>query len=81
MKLADCRRLCALAREEFADNVLDARDIETNELRILLVDGSSIDVWYSLKLVGRYSYHWERRAIDGTIYRHDNAPLVPAGVA
>ena len=44
------------------------------ELRLLLVDGSFIDVWYSLKLVGRYSYHWERRALDGTIYRHDNAP-------
>jgi hypothetical protein len=27
-----------------------------------------------LKLSGRYSYHWERQAIDGTIYRHDNAP-------
>lgn len=48
--------------------------IEVNELRILLVDGSFIDVWHSLKLSGRYSYHWERRAIDGTIYRHDNAP-------
>jgi hypothetical protein len=33
-----------------------------------------VDVWYSLKLSDRYSYHWERRAIDGTIYRHDNAP-------
>ncbi|MGH8055623.1 MAG: toxin-antitoxin system TumE family protein, partial [Candidatus Entotheonellia bacterium] len=21
-----------------------------------------------------YSFHWERRAIDGRIYRHDNAP-------
>lgn len=27
-----------------------------------------------MKLKGRYSYHWERKAIDGTIYRHDNAP-------
>lgn len=33
-----------------------------------------MDVWFSLKLPGRYSYHWERRAIDGKIYRHDNAP-------
>ncbi len=38
------------------------------------MDGSFIDVWYSLKLPDRYSYHWERRAVDGTIYRHDNAP-------
>jgi len=28
--------------------------------------------FYSSK--GRYSYHWERRPFNGTIYRHDNAP-------
>ena len=33
-----------------------------------------IDIWYSLKLSGRYSYHWERKFKDGTIYRHDNIP-------
>lgn len=33
-----------------------------------------LPVWFSLKLANRYSYHWERRAIDGTLYRHDNAP-------
>ena len=33
-----------------------------------------MDVWFSLKLEARYSYHWERKAIDHTIYRHDNAP-------
>ena len=45
-----------------------------NEIKIFLIDGSFIDIWFSLKLKGRYSYHWERRHIDGTIYRHDNAP-------
>jgi len=53
---------------------MDAQLVEENELRILLVDGSFIDVCDSLKLSGRYSYHWERRPLDGTIYRHDNAP-------
>ena len=43
-------------------------------MRIILKDSSFIDVWYSLKLKGRYSYHWERRFIDNTIYRHDNIP-------
>jgi hypothetical protein len=33
-------------------------------------------VWFSLNLFGRYSYYWERKAIDGTVYRHDNAPHV-----
>jgi hypothetical protein len=45
-----------------------------NELRIILTEGSFVDVWLSLKLQGRYSFHWECQAIDGTIYRHDNAP-------
>mgnify|MGYP005851484495 CR=1 FL=1 len=33
-----------------------------------------VDVWFSLWLEDRYSYHWERRAIDGTLYRCNNAP-------
>ena len=37
-------------------------------------DGSFIDVWFSIKVAGRFSYHWERRHIDGTMYRHDNFP-------
>jgi hypothetical protein len=47
---------------------------DANELRIFLIDGSFVDLWFSLKLRDRYSFHWERRVIDGTIYRHDNAP-------
>ena len=38
------------------------------------MDGSFVDVWFSLKVPGRFSYHWERRHIDGTMYRHDNFP-------
>jgi len=32
------------------------------------------DVWLSEKRKGTYAYHWERRGIDGTIYRHNNLP-------
>lgn len=63
-----------IAEVEFADIVEGAMIPSINELRIIINDGNFLDVWYSLKLVDRYSYHWERRAIDGTIYRHDNAP-------
>ena len=63
-----------IAEVEFSDIVSEAISPDINELRIILHDGSFVDVWFSLKLLGRYSYHWERRAIDGTIYRHDNAP-------
>ena len=63
-----------IAEVEFSDIVSEAISPGINELRIILRDGSFVDVWFSLKLLGRYSYHWERRALDGTIYRHDNAP-------
>ena len=67
-------RLGDIAEIEFADIVVNAVVPGINKLRLFLNDGSFIDVWFSLKLSGRYSYHWERQAIDGTIYRHDNAP-------
>lgn len=73
-RLVDTERLREIAEVEFSDVVLEALILDVNRLRIVLKDGSFVDVWYSLKLSGRYSYHWERRAIDGTVYRHDNAP-------
>ena len=74
MSLVDVERLREIAEVEFNDIVEQAYTPDDNELRVILTDGSFVDVWFSLKLVGRYSYHWERRAIDGNIYRHDNAP-------
>ena len=74
MRGFDLEALRRIAQEEFADIVVESRINALNELRMILIDGSFIDVWFSLKLRKRYSYHWERRAIDGTIYRHDNAP-------
>lgn len=67
-------RLKEIAEVEFNDVVEDAIVVDINEIRIVLNDGSFIDVWYSLKLKDRYSYHWERKLIDDSIYRHDNAP-------
>jgi hypothetical protein len=66
--------LCGIAEAEFSDIVVETLVPGLNELRIILVDGSFFDLWFSLKLANRYSYHWERRAIDGRIYRHDKAP-------
>ncbi|BCV21988.1 toxin-antitoxin system TumE family protein [Moorella sp. Hama-1] len=74
MKRVNTSRLIDIALVEFADIVDDAYDPDINELRILLVDGSFVDIWWSLKLERRYSFHWERKSLDGKIYRHDNAP-------
>ena len=74
MNTVDVGRLKDIAEFEFPDIVDEAVIPFANELRILLKDGSFVDVWFSLKLANRYGYHWERRPIDGTIFRHDNAP-------
>jgi hypothetical protein len=74
VSLVDIERLREIAEVEFADIVVTAIIPDINELRIILTDGSFVGVWFSLKLQGRYSFHWERRALDGKIYRHDNAP-------
>ncbi len=74
MRLVNVEKLKDIAEIEFDEIVLNADVIDINELRITLRENSFIEVWFSLKLEGRYSFHWERKAIDGTIYRHDNAP-------
>jgi hypothetical protein len=67
-------KLKEISEIEFHDIVKDVIIEDINELRIILKDDSFIDVWYSLKLENRFSYHWERRHIDNLMYRHDNAP-------
>ena len=42
------------------------------KVRVVFVDNSFLDIYWSPS--GRYSLHYERRHIDGTVYRHDNAP-------
>ena len=66
-------RLARIACEEYPDIVITAEFME-EKLRLHLVDGSFIDVWFSEALPGRWAYHRERRHVDGTIYRHDNRP-------
>lgn len=74
MSLVDTGLLREIAMTEYADIVVGVSLPGANEMRVFLRDGSFVDVWFSLKLIGRYSYHWERRALDGTVYRHDNVP-------
>lgn len=74
MSLVNTDSLREIAMVEYADIVVGVLLPGPNEMRIFVKDGSFVDVWFSLKLVGRYSYHWERQALDGKVYRHDNAP-------
>lgn len=59
---------------EYHDIVQGASQVYHDKIRAYLLDGSFIDIWFSKKMAGRFSYHWERRHLDGTIYRHDNFP-------
>ena len=58
---------------EYARIVVSS-EIFHNKLRIFITDGSFADTWFSTRIPGRFSYHWEKRHIDGRIYRHDNFP-------
>ena len=64
-------------RERSNDIVSEARILRLAsgaplKLRLEIVDGAVLlDVYISI--TGKYSYHWERRLVDGSIYRHDNA--------
>ncbi len=71
------QRQLEVAMQKFGDIVSEGEIIYTEskeplKLRLNIVDGSIVDVFYSSR--GKYSYHWDRRIINGTIYRHDNAP-------
>ena len=72
--------LAYICQKEFSDIVEQTKLIRpgslgSTKLRIILKENSYIDVWLSAS--GRYSYHWERRAKAGQIFRHDNAPDFP----
>jgi len=54
--------------------IVASSEIFHDKLRVYVTDGSFVDIWFSTKIPGRFSYHWERRQIDGKIYRHDNFP-------
>lgn len=70
----DYAPLVHIALTEFSDIVTHAQNLNEN-VRFYLNDGTYVDVWYSVRRPEpRFAFHWERRAKDGTIWRHDNIP-------
>ena len=65
--------LARIAEIEFSEIVSDSVSMG-EKLRLFLVDASYIDIWVSQSLKDRFGFHWERRHLDGTIYRYDNFP-------
>ena len=71
--MPDLVSLGRLAEVEFPEIVVSMTVIR-NKLRVVLIDGSYVDFWWSGQIPGRFAYHWERTSVHGTIYRHDNIP-------
>ena len=71
--MADLSKLKRIVDIEYNDITSDS-GIYHDKLRVFIRDGSIVDIWFSKKIPGRFSYHWERRQINGKIYRHDNFP-------
>ena len=63
----------SIAVDRLAGFLTDVIRLPT-KTRILLNDSSYIDVHFSHVLRGRFSFHWERRHLDGRVYRYDNFP-------
>ena len=71
--MPDLEGLRAIAETEFP-SLVQSTTIVRDKLRVIFTDSSYIDFWWSTQIPGRYAHHWERRHVDGTIYRHDNMP-------
>ncbi|MCZ7355882.1 MAG: hypothetical protein O8C66_08930 [Candidatus Methanoperedens sp.] len=72
--MAEILKLKRIVDTEYSDITIDS-NIYHDKLRVFLKDGSIADIWFSTKIPGRFSYHWERRQINGKMYR----PLTHAG--
>ena len=62
-----------IAEVEFADIVKSTHRTDY-KLRVILIDGSFIDVNLSTILPDKFGFHWECMDTTGTIYRYDNFP-------
>lgn len=65
--------LARIAEIEFSEIVSDSA-LMGEKLRLFIHDTSYIDIWLSHTLKNRFGFHWERRHLDGTMFRYDNFP-------
>jgi hypothetical protein len=70
---ASLDKIRRIAEVEFT-SIVDYAEPMGAKLRLVPSDSSYVDVWLSRKLEGRFGFHWERRHIDGRIFRYDNFP-------
>ena len=57
--MADLGKLKRIVDIEYNDITRDS-SIHHDKLRAFIRDGSVVDIWFSKKIPGRFSYHWGR---------------------
>ncbi len=62
-----------IGKLEFGEIIVSS-SISFNKLRFILIDKRFLEIFHSFQIPERWAFHWERRHIDKTIYRHDNIP-------
>jgi hypothetical protein len=55
--VADLDKLKRIVDIEYNDITRDS-SIYHDNLRVFIRDGSIVDIWFSKKVPGRFSYHW-----------------------
>lgn len=63
-----------IVEDRFSDTVVEILEPSPEKVRLFLRDASFVDIRVSQKIKNRFDFHWERRHVDGTIYRYDNFP-------
>ena len=61
--MVSLRELERIAEIEFSD-IVDTTELIGVKLRIILTEGSFINVWLSRKLPDRFGFHWEGKKQD-----------------
>ena len=69
------RKMAFIARRDFSD-IIERTGSDNESCRVYFFDTSFLEVWLGSNAdpMIRYAFHWERRHVDGTLFRHDNAP-------
>lgn len=67
--------ICTIAGRDYAD-IVERTSFDDESARIYFTDGSFLEIWlYKHEdLMKRYAFHWERRHINGSMFRHNNTP-------
>jgi len=66
--------LANVARETAADLIIEILEPSPYKRRFMFSDKSFLDIYLSVTQKDIYAFHYERRHLDGTLYRVDNYP-------